>query len=114
MAYGAQSAPPAWLLSRSKLASGFLFWKGTCIVSSEVRPARIELGRQTRNGTGLLAWLSRHRAHWIAVLALLAAVGLWELLVRWQQYPAFILPAPALWRARRGWCWRMARCCVTR
>ena len=71
-------------------------------VSTEVRQARIELGRQTRNGTGLLAWLAHHRAQWIAVLVLLAAVGLWDLLVRWQQYPAFILPAPAV-VARKLW-----------
>lgn len=103
MAYGVRCTPvTTWFLSRSKLASGFLFWKGTCIVASEVRQARIELGRHGRSGTGLLNWLARHRAQWIAVLVLLAAVGLWDLLVRWQQYPAFILPAPAV-VARKAW-----------
>ncbi len=39
----------------------------------------------------------RRPAHWeylLVPVTLLLAVGLWDLIVRWQSYPAFVLPAP--------------------
>ena len=65
-------------------------------MSSEVQKAHIDLNVRENDGAALRKWLVRHRAQWSAMFVLLAAVVLWDLLVRWQQYPAFILPAPAV------------------
>jgi NitT/TauT family transport system permease protein len=43
------------------------------------------------------AWRGRLKVEWLlAPVVLAAAILLWDALVRWQQYPAFILPAPAV------------------
>lgn len=43
------------------------------------------------------AWRGRLKIEWLlAPVVLAAAIVLWDALVRWQQYPAFILPAPAV------------------
>lgn len=43
------------------------------------------------------AWSRRLKIEWLlAPVVLAAALLLWDALVRWQQYPAFILPAPAV------------------
>lgn len=39
-------------------------------------------------------WLARNQAWWMSPLVLLVAVIGWDLLVRWQQLPPFILPSP--------------------
>lgn len=41
-------------------------------------------------------WLARRRTHLLALVVLIASIGLWALLVEWQAYPPFILPSPAL------------------
>ena len=42
------------------------------------------------------AWLLRHRERLLVPVVLAAGIVLWDLLVRWQQYPAFVLPSPAV------------------
>ncbi len=43
------------------------------------------------------SWRRHLKGEWLlAPLVLAAAILLWDALVRWQQYPAFILPAPAV------------------
>ena len=71
-------------------------------MSSEVQKAQFDLNVPETDRAALRKWAVRHRAHWIAAFVLLASVALWELLVRWQQYPTFILPAPGL-VARKAW-----------
>ena len=44
----------------------------------------------------LVPFLRRHRNQLLAPFILLLAVGGWEWLVRWQEYPPFILPAPGV------------------
>lgn len=39
-------------------------------------------------------WLVRYQAWWMSPLVLVVAVVLWDLVVRWQQLPSFILPSP--------------------
>lgn len=41
-------------------------------------------------------WLGRYQQWWIAPFILALMIALWESLVRWQQFPAFILPGPVL------------------
>ncbi len=41
-------------------------------------------------------WLHRHRERLLVPVVLAAGIVLWDLLVRWQQYPAFVLPSPAV------------------
>jgi NitT/TauT family transport system permease protein len=40
------------------------------------------------------SWLWRYQQSWLTPLVIIAALLLWEGLVRWQNYPAFILPGP--------------------
>jgi NitT/TauT family transport system permease protein len=42
------------------------------------------------------SWLARHRQTLLFPLVIAAGVALWEGLVRWQQYPSFLLPAPGV------------------
>jgi len=42
------------------------------------------------------AWIRAHSRHLLLPLILLIVLALWEGLVRWQAYPAFILPGPLL------------------
>lgn len=46
--------------------------------------------------TGWSAWLAAHKTAVAVPLVLAVGIGLWDLLVRWQGYPAFILPSPLL------------------
>lgn len=39
-------------------------------------------------------WLAQYQSWWITPLVFLSALIAWDLLVRWQQFPAFILPSP--------------------
>jgi NitT/TauT family transport system permease protein len=41
-------------------------------------------------------WLRRQRAQLLFPLVVAVALGLWEALVRWQQYPPFLLPGPVV------------------
>ncbi len=41
-------------------------------------------------------WLQRHRGQLLAPVVLVGVVVLWDALVRWQEYPPFILPAPGV------------------
>ncbi|MEZ4730685.1 MAG: hypothetical protein R3E79_26460 [Caldilineaceae bacterium] len=45
---------------------------------------------------GWSAWLAAHKTTAAVPLVLAVGIGLWDLLVRWQAYPAFILPGPLL------------------
>jgi NitT/TauT family transport system permease protein len=73
-----------------------------------------------RTGTaGSGAFVQRHRDLLLAPFVIGATILLWEGLVRWQEYPAFVLPAPAL-VARRfvqaaadGMLWRHVQATVT-
>ena len=53
--------------------------------------------KQSREEPKRAGWLRKHRTELLLAPILLgAALLLWEGLVRWQQYPAFILPSPGL------------------
>lgn len=59
-------------------------------------------------------WVFAHLEHLLAPIVLILGIILWELLVRWREYPAFILPGPdVVWRkflivAADGSLWRHA------
>ncbi len=59
-------------------------------MSAQQRPTPEKSQRQ------VYQWLARHQQWWIAPLVLTMAILLWDGLVRWQQYPAYILPSPAV------------------
>lgn len=44
----------------------------------------------------LQQWIGDHIEHLLVPLVLAAGILLWDLLVRWQEYPAFILPRPGV------------------
>ena len=53
--------------------------------------------KQTSEEQKLPGWFRNHRAEiFLAPVIFGGALLLWEGLVRWQQYPAFILPSPGL------------------
>ncbi len=54
--------------------------------------------RKIRPNKGI-RWVS-HQRGWVILLSLLLALLLWELLIRWAHFPAFILPGPGLVWAR--------------
>ncbi len=78
----------------------------------EAQKGSIPFRQETPRTAAWRQWAARHRSHWIALLVLVAAIGLWALLVEWQAYPPFILPSPALvWQkflsmAASGGLWR--------
>lgn len=45
-------------------------------------------------------WIGVHRERFLAPIVIAAGILLWELLVRWQEYPAFILPGPTVVAAK--------------
>jgi NitT/TauT family transport system permease protein len=78
----------------------------------EARKGSVHIQAESPQPLRWRQWLAKHRAHLYALLTLIAAIGLWALLVEWQAYPPFILPSPALvWQkflslAATGGLWR--------
>lgn len=56
----------------------------------------VKVAAGQRAGAGWKEWLHRHKSHLLAPVMLALVIALWAALVEWQQYPAFILPAPAV------------------
>jgi NitT/TauT family transport system permease protein len=46
------------------------------------------------------SWIVVHRERFLAPFVIAVGILLWELLVRWQDYPAFILPGPTVVAAK--------------
>lgn len=73
--------------------------KGRIPFGAQGAPPRVVSGDDQRKRVAVRAWL---RAYWdkaLIPLVLAAGVGLWSLLVAWQEYPVFILPGPSVvWR----------------
>ncbi len=66
-------------------------------VNDKPDPAGLYAGANSNPAPRARAWSRRLKIEWLlAPLVLAAAIFLWDALVRWQQYPAFILPAPAV------------------
>lgn len=45
-------------------------------------------------GRSRLAHLAQRYGRWMLLVSILAALGVWEALTRWGEFPAFILPSP--------------------
>lgn len=83
-------------------------------VNDKTDPARRRaLANDAAPAPRLQPWRARFKIEWLLAPAVLAAAILfWDALVRWQQYPTFILPAPGvvaqkfLAVARDGSLWR--------
>ena len=70
--------------------------------STPVSGENREEERTEKEAPSLRIWLLRYRERLLFPLVVAAGVLLWDLLVRWQQYPTFVLPSPAIVAAPLG------------
>lgn len=61
-----------------------------------------QTGRASMAVLGAGAFVRRHRDLLLVPVVVAVAILLWDLLVRWQHYPAFVLPAPMVVARRFG------------
>lgn len=62
--------------------------------AEQIRSGAWQPPKPLLKGTRWPGWLIAHKTEATIPLVLAASVALWEFLVRWQAYPAFILPSP--------------------
>ena len=62
----------------------------------DTRDAGLALVRPKRSQPGWIGWMKRHSSSLLAPVVLGIGILLWAALVRWQDYPSFILPSPAV------------------
>lgn len=68
-------------------------------MSVQLRETPTQFGLPTHRSISWLNRLQQERRHLLFPLVMAAGVALWEGLVRWQQYPPFLLPGPVVvWR----------------
>lgn len=68
-------------------------------MSVQVHERSARFGLPLRHSTSWLGRLRQERRHLLFPLVVAGGVALWEGLVRWQQYPPFLLPGPGVvWR----------------
>lgn len=78
-----------------RVVSGFCF-ESSGTMQLESHPSQAEAHSGHSAGRGLITLAKRHRDLLLLPVVIGASILLWSLLVQWQQYPTFVLPAPGV------------------